>query len=337
MPKIVYVDDDLPGISRRRAGRGWVYCDADGKRITDRSEIDRLNALAVPPAYRDVWLCPSPQGHIQATGYDEKDRKQYRYHEEFRARREAAKYDGCVDFGRKLPLLRARVLADMGDGSPTKDAVLAAVVRLLDLGKLRIGNRDYAQTNKSFGATTLCDRHAEFPRGKLRLDFRAKSGKDRHIVIEDADLARMVRRCRDIPGQQLFQYLDEEGGRHPIGSADVNDYIRETMGGDFTAKHFRTWGVSALAFEQLADAGGKPLALNALLDPVAEMLGNTPAISRKSYVHPALIELCKDGAPDYFGGLQLPRKTKYLSRHERGLIAFLDELAEPAETAKKAA
>ncbi|MEQ9663764.1 MAG: DNA topoisomerase IB [Parasphingopyxis sp.] len=336
MTKIAYVDDDLPGITRRRYGKGWGYTDPDGERIEDQDEIGRLNALAVPPAWSDVWICPSPDGHIQATGYDEKGRKQYRYHEEFRAQREAAKYEMCAEFGRKLPLIRARVQSDMAEGSLQRDSVLAAVVRLLDLGKVRIGNSIYAKSNKSFGATTLRDRHAHFAHGKLRLEYRAKSGKERNITINDGTLARMVRRCRDVPGQQLFQYLDSDGQRHGVSSCDVNDYIHETMGGDFSAKHFRTWGASALAFELLHDAGEEPMTLKALLDPIAESLGNTPAISRKSYVHPALIELAKDGAPEHFGGLNLPRKTKYLSRYERGLIEFLDTLEAPAAPAKAA-
>lgn len=337
MPKLVFVDDSLPGISRRRFGKGWGYYDPEGERITDEEEIDRLNALAVPPAYKDVWLCPSPNGHIQATGYDEKGRKQYRYHEDFRARREAEKYERCLDFGRKLPLVRARVEDDLDDHDPDRDGVLAAVVRLLDLGKVRIGNTAYAKENRSYGATTLRKSHAEAPRSRIRLEYRAKSGKQRSLVINDGSLARMVRRCQDLPGQHLFQYLDADGKRHQVSSCDVNDYIREAMGGDFTAKHFRTWGASAQAFEILAEAGDKDITLADMLDPVSEALGNTPAISRQSYIHPALVDLCKEGAPEYFGGLHLPRKTKYLSRHERGLIEFLETLPEKAAPRKKAA
>lgn len=337
MAKLFYVDEELPGISRRRAGKGWAYFDCDGNRITDRDEIDRLNALAVPPAYKKVWLCPHPHGHIQATGYDDKGRKQYRYHEEFRAQREAEKYEGLAEFGRKLPDIRSRVEQDLATGELDKTAVVAAVVRLLDLGKVRIGSRAYARENKSYGATTLHRNHATLGHSRVRLQYRAKSGKQRELTINDGSLARLVRRCQDLPGQHLFQYLDAKGERHPVGSGDVNDYIHETMGAEFSAKHFRTWGASALAFEVLARAGDKDITLDYLLDPVAQALGNTPAISRKSYVHPALIDVCKEGAPGYFGGLQLPRKTKYLSRYERGLIAFLEELAESVAPAKKAA
>ncbi|MBC7987549.1 MAG: DNA topoisomerase IB [Sphingomonadaceae bacterium] len=337
MPRLAYVDDSLPGISRRKRGRYWQYFDAKGERIADREEIDRLNRLAVPPAYSDVWLCPSPHGHIQATGYDDRGRKQYRYHADFRAAQDAAKYERCVDFGRALPLIRARVECDLASRAPTREAVLAAIVRLLDAGHVRIGNREYAEANKSFGATTLRDRHARFAGSRLMLEYKAKSGKMRRLTINDRSLARMVKRCQDLPGQQLFQYLDADGVRRAVGSAEVNDYIREAMGGDFTAKHFRTWGASVIAFIALADAGDAPLSLAALLEPVAEALGNTPAIARKSYVHPALLELCKAGARAQFGGLTLPRATKYLSRHERGLIAFLDQLAERAGASARAA
>ena len=327
MSNLVYVDDDLPGITRRGHGTGWSYTDPDGEKIADRAEIDRLNALGVPPAWRDVWLCPSPNGHIQATGYDDKGRKQYRYHEDFRAEREAEKYEQCVDFGRKLPLIRARVAADMEEKALDRDTVLASVVRLLDLGKVRIGNRRYMKNNKSFGATTLRERHVEVGRKTIRLEFRAKSGKQRRVTIDDRSLAKVVRKSQDLPGQALFQYLDSDGERHAVGSSDVNAYIRDAMGEDFTAKHFRTWGASARAFESLAEAGSESITLAEMLEPVAAMLGNTPAITRNSYVHPRLIELCKSGAPDYFSERRLPRKTKYLSRYERGLIELLDNPA----------
>jgi DNA topoisomerase-1 len=331
---LVFVDDDLPGITRQRAGRGWCYRDAQGNRITDRDEIDRLNRIALPPAYRDAWFCPSPNGHIQATGYDDKGRKQYRYHLDFRAQREAAKYDRCAGFGRALPLLRARVAADLDAGGLGRSNAVAAVVRLLDLGRVRIGNESYARTNKSFGATTLRKRHAALNGRSMKLEYRAKSGKMKVLRITDRSLVRFVKKVQDLPGQHLFRYLDDDGAAHPVTSTDVNAYIREAMGDDFTAKHFRTWAASAMAFELLAGARGR-ISLKDMLDPVADALGNTPAISRKSYVHPALIEIAKSGGA-WDEGLQLPRATKYLSRAERGLIAFLDEIAEPQDIAKAA-
>lgn len=326
-PQIVHANDSIPGISRRALKRGWAYFDADGNRITDRDEIDRLNAIAMPPAYRDCWFCPSPFGHIQATGYDDRGRKQYRYHPDFRAAREAEKYAGCPAFGRALPKLRARIEADLSKRGLRKDKTLAAVVRLLDLAKVRVGNEQYATANKSFGATTLRRRHVDLSGKALRLRFRAKSGKEHELTITDRRLLRFVRAVQDLPGQHLFQYLDEEGMARPITSNDVNFYIAQAMGGDFTAKHFRTWGASTIAFEALATG---PVSLKQMIAPVAEALGNTPAISRKSYIHPALIELCRNGQDEWRAGLRLPRSTRYLSRYERGLIAFLEETSAPA-------
>ena len=320
--RIVHANDSLPGISRRALKRGWAYYLPDGTRITDREEIDRLNAVGMPPAYRDCWFCLKSNGHIQATGYDDRGRKQYRYHPEFRAAREAEKYGGCAAFGRALPKLRARIEADLSIRGLRKERTLAAVVRLLDLAKVRVGNEQYAAANKSFGATTLRRRHLDLKGQRMRLRYRAKSGREHDITISDRRLLRFVRSMQDLPGQHLFQYLDEDGIARPISSGDVNAYIADAMGGDFTAKHFRTWGASTVAFETLASGS---VSLNQMIAPVAEALGNTPAISRKSYVHPALIELCKSGQDEWREGLRLPRSTRYLTRYERGLIAFLDE------------
>ncbi len=322
---VCYVDPDLPGISRKGVRNGWGYWDAKGKRITDREEIDRLNRVALPPAYKDAWFCPSAQGHIQAIGYDDRGRRQYRYHPDFREKQEAAKYDRCADFGRALPLLRARVERDLTGAATGRDTVIAAVIRLLDAGHLRIGNEAYAQANKSFGATTLRNRHARVTGKRLDLQYRAKSGIMRRLSITDRSLSRIVRRVQDLPGQQLFQYRSDDGSICGVGSGEVNEYIRETMGGDFTAKHFRTWGASAIALDAIVEAvrEGRKLGLKAMLEPVAEALGNTPAIARKSYVHPLLIDLTSvDGAVD---PKRMPRATQYLSGVERALIALLDD------------
>ena len=321
-----YVDDQSPGISRRRHGRYWQYFDAAGKRITDRDEIDRLNAVGLPPAYRDAWFSPSANGHIQAIGYDEKGRKQYRYHPDFREKQDAAKYERCLDFGRALPKLRKRVAADLRKRKLSRDTVIAAIVRLLDTGCIRVGNEAYARDNKSFGATTLRGRHATVRGRTVKMRFKGKSGIERELRISDATLSRIVRQCQDLPGQHLFQYVNGDGEPQPVSSTDVNDYIREATGEDFTAKHFRTWSASALAFEQICAAGEEGIGLGAMLEPVAEALGNTPAISRKSYVHPALIEAVKEGSGGKLG-LQCPRPTKYLSSAERGLVAFLARAA----------
>ncbi|WP_340264764.1 DNA topoisomerase IB [Sphingobium mellinum] len=319
---VVHGNDSLPGISRRALKRGWAYFLPDGMRITDREEIERLNAIGMPPAYRDCWFCLSCNGHIQATGYDDRGRKQYRYHPEFRAAREAEKYGGCVAFGRALPKLRARIETDLSRRGLRKERTIAAVVRLLDLAKVRVGNEHYASANKSFGATTLRRRHVDIKGQKLRLRFRGKSGKEHEQTISDRRLLRFVRAMQDLPGQHLFQYLDEDGVARPISSSDVNAYISRATGGDFTAKHFRTWGASAIAFETLANGS---VSIAQMVAPVAEALGNTPAISRKSYIHPALVDLCKSGQDEWRKGLRLPRSTRYLSRYERGLIAFLEQ------------
>ena len=323
---IVYVDPELPGITRQKVRNGWGYFDSQGARITDRDEIDRLNKIALPPAYTDAWFCPSPEGHIQAIGYDAKGRKQYRYHTDFRAQQEAAKYDRCADFGRALPLLRAQVERDLA-GRPTEhDTVVAAIVRLLDLGHIRVGNEAYAQANKSFGATTLRTRHAKVKGSTLSLQYRAKSGVMRRLTISDKSLLRVVRRVQDLPGQNLFQYLDHDGVARPIGSADVNAYIKVAMGDDFTAKNFRTWSASAIALEHVVEAcrSGTKVKLSDLLEPVAEALGNTPTIARKSYVHPLVLALKDSG----FDAKCLPRRTRWLSPVERALIALLDEAAD---------
>lgn len=315
-----YVDDSLPGIHRRRHGRYWQYFDAKGERITDRDEIDRLNAIGMPPAYERCWFCPDPDGHIQAIGYDARGRRQYRYHPDFRARRDAGKYARLAEFGRQLPKLRKRVAADIQGKATEFEAVVAAVIRLIDEAHIRVGNEDYARTNKSFGATTLRNRHARLGRGTLKINYPGKHGIKRTVTIGDRHLARIARKAQELPGQHLFEYVDDKGDIRPVGSTDVNAYIRDTMGPDFSAKDFRTWAASVIAFEALAKEEAK--GINGMIAPVAEALGNTVAIARKSYVHPALIDLAKDAKRS---GLQLPRGSKYLSGAERGLIAFLDK------------
>jgi len=336
--RLRHSSDTIPGITRKKAGHGWAYFRPSGERITDRDEIDRLNAIALPPAYTNAWYCPFPNGHIQATGMDARGRKQYRYHPDFRAQQEADKYERCAAFGRVLPKLRARVEADLAGRTLARDTVVAAVVRLLDLGHIRVGNEAYAKTNKSFGATTLRNRHVRVKGPKLRLEYVGKSGKKQRLTIEDRRLARIVRRTQDLPGQHLFEYLDAEGRPVPVTSEDVNDYIREATGTDFTAKHFRTWGASLLAFEHILETAkhGK-ITLKPMLEAVAAALGNTPAISRKSYIHPALIELCRGENAGELCTLKLPRSTQYMTGRERALIGFLDEIAAAQQSQAKAA
>jgi DNA topoisomerase-1 len=318
-----YVDDRGPGITRKKASHGWAYFAPDGKRITDRDEIDRLNKIALPPAYTDAWYCPSDCGHLLATGIDARGRKQYRYNSEFRIGQEAEKFDGCAKFGRCLPKVRKRVAKDLASRKLSRERAIASVVRLLDLGAIRVGNASYAKENKSFGATTLLRRHAKIAGGKLKLRFKAKSGVLREATISDRTLATVVRKMQDLPGQHLFQWLDDEGEAHPVGSADVNAYLRETMRGDFTAKNFRTWHASVLALKLLAEAE-RPLTIKELTTEVAEHLGNTPAMARKSYIHPAVIALV-DRQVKWRARLKLPREAKWLDRYERALIKVLEK------------
>ena len=321
-PKLVHVDDGLPGITRKKAGRRWAYFDTDGERITDREEIDRLNKIALPPAYTDAWFCPDPNGHILATGFDDKGRKQYRYHPDYRTHQEAEKFDRTAEFGRLLPKLRKRVEKDLAGTALSRERAIASVVRLLDLGVVRVGNESYAKSNKSFGATTLRMRHVTVSGKTVKLRFKAKSGKLAEVAVTDRRLAHFVRKMDDLPGQNLFQYLGDDGEVHAVGSAEVNDYLGETMGEHFTAKNFRTWHASAIAFGLLAHAK-RPLTLKALMEEVSDKLGNTPAIARKSYVHPAVVALV-DRQQKWRASLKLPRKTKWLNREERGLLELLE-------------
>ena len=320
--RLIYCDDSLPGLTRRKAGRGWAYFDAKGRRIADRDEIDRLNRIALPPAYRDAWFCPAENGHLLATGIDARGRKQYRYHPDFRAAKEGEKFDRTAEFGRLLPLVRKRVEDDLKSPRLTRDRALASVVRLLDTGGIRVGNEAYAKENKSFGATTLRMRHAEVEGNVLKLRFKAKSGKLCEMRVTDRGLARFVKRMQDLPGQNLFQYLDDDGEAQPVGSEEVNAYLREAMGEDFTAKHFRTFHASAIALQALAEGEGG-LTVKALAEEVADRLGNTPAIARKSYIHPAVLGLL-DSQLKWRAGLKLPRETRWLSRYERALIDLLE-------------
>ena len=326
---------NIPGITRQKQKLGWAYYAPDGKRITDREEIDRLNSVALPPAYTDAWYCPYPDGHLQATGIDARGRKQYRYHDDFRARRDKSKFSTMVEFGAALPKLRKRVEADLKRRKLSRDTVLAAVVRLLDTQHIRIGNEQYAQTNKSFGATTLRHRHLVRQGSKLRMKFTGKHGIVHEVAITDANLKRIVAKCQDLPGQNLFQYLGDDGDPHAITSADVNSYIRDASGGEYTAKSFRTWGASVIAFEQMLDKEeGARLSVKAMVEPVAEALGNTVAMSRKAYVHPRLIEAVQADPRDALAGIKIPRGRRWLSSAEVGLITYLKSKPKRKQPAK---
>jgi DNA topoisomerase I len=316
--------DAEPGITRKRMGRHWAYFDTEGKRITDRDEIDRLNAIGLPPAYENAWFCADPDGHLQATGIDARGRKQYRYHADFRAKRESAKYEGLLEFGKALPRLRRRVEQDLKRRNLTREAVLAAVVRLLDRRHIRVGNEEYAKENNSYGATTLRNRHLRRKGHDLMMRFAGKHGIVHEVKVTDTNLKRIVRRCHELPGQMLFQYVNGDGDPKPVTSGDVNDYIKQATGGDFTAKHFRTWSASVIALEQLLKKKEDArITVKTVVEPVAEALGNTPAISRKSYVHPALLQAVKENPRDPLDGIDRPSGCRRLSSAEVALLEFL--------------
>jgi DNA topoisomerase-1 len=314
-----FTDVRAPGIRRRAAGKGWCFLDPEGRPIRCAETRARLLAVALPPAYRDAWYNPDPNGHIQAIARDARGRTQYRYHPDFRAAQEAGKFGSLAAFGAALPAIRQAVTRGLAGPALTRDHVIAAVVRLLDLGQLRVGNEQYARENKSFGATTLRRRHARVEGSRVRLRFRAKGGVDRLLVLNDRHLARAVRRCQDLPGQHLFAWEDAAGDIHPVRSQDVNAWLQTEGGAGITAKQFRTWWASVLA---LAAIEANPaLGLKGMLGIVADQLGNTPAITRKSYVHPQVIAIAKGERPPP----GRPRGPLALQPEERRLMALLLE------------
>lgn len=296
-----YVTDESPGITRRRVGQGVRYCGPDGKTVNDRETRARIKRLAIPPAWTEVWICPSPNGHIQATGRDVRGRKQYRYHAEWSAVRDGAKFERVIAFGQALPRIRRQVAKDLARRGLDRRKVLAAMVRLLETTLVRIGNEEYAKQNRSFGLSTMRDRHVRIGRGTLHFEFRGKSGKQHDIDLHDPRLAEIVRRTQELPGQDLFQYLDEDGEPQKIGSADVNEYLREIGGEEFSAKDFRTWAgtvLAAVALRELERFETKAQAKKNLVqavESVAQRLGNTPAVCRKCYIHPVVMESYLDG------------------------------------------
>ena len=329
--------DTEPGITRKRIKNAWGYFDSEGKRITDRDEIDRLNAVGLPPAYTDAWFCADPEGHMQATGVDARGRKQYRYHPDFRAKRENAKYEGLLEFGKALPRLRRRVEQDLKKRKLDRDTVLAAILRLLDTEHIRVGNEQYAKENKSFGATTLRRKHLRRKGQALHMRFTGKHGIIHEVKITDSNLKRICKRCQELPGQMLFQYMNGDGEPKPITSGDVNAYIREATGAEFTAKHFRTWSASVIAFEQmLKKREDARITVKTVVEPVAEALGNTPAISRKSYVHPRLLDAIKADPRDPLDGFERPAGRKRLSSAEVGLLEYLAKGRRRGSQRKKA-
>jgi DNA topoisomerase-1 len=324
-----YVTADRPGLRREMGALGFRYTRADGRPVRNRADLKRIRGLAIPPAWKDVWICPDPKGHLQATGRDARGRKQYRYHAQWRAHRDGGKFDRLEEFAAVLPQLRARVAADLGKPGLPREKVLAAVVQLLEKSLIRVGNDEYAKANRSFGLTTLRDQHVDVKGSTLRFEFRGKSGKRHAVDINDRRLARIVKQCRDLPGQELFQYLDEDGRRKDVNSADVNAYLRDITGADFTAKDFRTWSGTVLAATALREIAARPRAGAAFRRPtsiaaakknmvraveaVAGVLGNTPAVCRKSYIHPAILECYMDGSMDEKLARSLPTSARKIA------------------------
>ena len=331
-----YVDDSQPGITRRLLRGRFAYFTPDGKRLRDDEQIARINALAIPPAYTDVWICPDPRGHIQATGRDARGRKQYRYHARWREVRDATKYERMLAFGAALPAIRARIERDLALPGMPRDKVLATVIKLMDETAIRVGNTQYARDNGSYGLTTLRNRHAQVRGDRIRLRFRGKSGVQHDVTVQHPRVARIVRRCIDLPGQDLFQYEDDEGELHAIGSADVNAYLQDTVAADFTAKDFRTWTGSAHALEQLAQLRWESATeakrhVVAAIAQVSHRLGNTPAVCRRCYVHPRILDAYLAG--ELFA-LPAPRRCQGLRPEEGALMMFLERLAQQSEAAR---
>jgi DNA topoisomerase-1 len=326
---LVWCDDQIPGIRRRRAGKGFTYVNCDGKRVTDGATIARVKALAIPPAWTDVWICADPAGHLQATGRDAKGRKQYRYHAQYRAHRDTVKFERLYAFGSALPAIRRHVARDIARSGMPKEKVVATVVRLLEMTLVRVGNEEYARDNGSYGLTTLRDQHAKFPPGALRLVFKAKHGVAADVTIHDARLRRIVKRSQDLPGEVLFQFVDDEGEVRPISSTDVNQYLRDVTGLAITAKDFRTWMGTLLAtaaFAELPPPRNATPARKAVLrvcEAVGEHLGNTPAVCRASYVHPKIVDWYRDGTLAQRWAATPARGSTRLVEEERKLLALL--------------
>ncbi len=342
---LVYVHHDKPGITRQRKGKAFHYVDVHAKRITDPATIDRINKLAIPPGYKDVWICPNPRGHIQAVGTDDRGRTQYRYHPKWREVRDEAKYGRMLAFGRALPKLRARINRDLKlDGLP-REKVIATVVKLLETTLIRVGNEEYAKSNKSYGLTTIRNDHVDVHGKHIHFEFRGKSGVDHAIDLDDERLAAVIQQCHDLPEQELFEYVDAaDGSRHHVGSHDVNAYLHEVTGQHFTAKDFRTWAGTTLAamalheFEAFdTEAQAKKNVLRAI-EAVAKKLGNTRSVCRKCYVHPAVVDLYMEGtlvtSLKERLAVKMRRSLHSLKPEEAAVMALLQErLAREAEKA----
>jgi len=333
-----YVSDDIPGFRREKRGDSFVYVDTAGKRIVDEETIARIKSLAIPPAYTDVWICPFDNGHIQATGRDARGRKQYRYHKRWREVRDETKYGKMIAFAEHLPKIRQRVESDLGLPGLPREKVLATIVQLLESTAIRVGNDEYAKENNSFGLTTLRNKHASVEGSKVRFSFRGKSGVRHAIDLRDRRLAKIVRACQDLPGQQLFEYVDDDGTPHAVDSSDVNDYIHSISAEEFSAKDFRTWvGTVTCAMllmeEHEADtATARKAYVTGVIKDVAKRLGNTPAVCRKCYVHPDVVQAYMDEGR--FDLQSKVRHTKGLLPEELFVLALLRKRATETDSAR---
>jgi DNA topoisomerase-1 len=327
-----YVSDQSPGIRRKRAGKAFTYTAGDGHAMRDEETIRRIKRLAIPPAWTDVWICPDPRGHLQATGRDARGRKQYRYHPRWREVRDAVKYDRMLAFAEALPKIRQRTDQDLERPGLPREKVLATIVRLLEETRIRIGNDEYRKENGSYGLTTLRNRHVNVIGAEVRFSFRGKSGKQHNIEFQDRRMARIIKRFLEIPGQELFKYVDDNGEGRAVDSADVNEYLREITGEDFTAKDFRTWAGTILAARFLRETSGATNSRAAkkqlvrAIARVADELGNTPAVAKKGYIHPAVIATYLSGGLRPIRGKDDPDPYK-LSAEERSLLALLGKAA----------
>ena len=327
------MSDAVPGIARLRSGRGFRYrLQADGRPVREADALARIRALAIPPAWTSVWICPAANGHIQAVGRDARGRKQYRYHARWRAIRDEAKYARLRDFGRILPRMRQQVRRDLAAPGLPRRKVLATVVRLLESTLIRVGNEEYARQNHSYGLTTLRARHVRVRGARLRFEFRGKGGKRHQVAVSDRRMARVVQRCQELPGHDLFQYLDDQGARQSIGSTDVNGYLREIAGQEFTAKDFRTWAGTVLAAAMLrgaprADAAQDRKTITEMVAALAGQLRNTPAICRKCYIHPAVLTALEQGALGPVVKVVRPGRRDGLAAEERAVLRLLERRA----------
>ena len=334
-----HADDTRPGFTRRKLRGVFVYFDLDGKRIDDETQIARINALAIPPAYIDVWICPDPRGHIQATGRDARGRKQYRYHPQWRETRDADKFGRMAAFGHALPKIRARVARDLAREGMPREKVIAAVVHLLDTTLIRIGSVEYARDNQSYGLTTLRKKHVKIRAGEVRFRFAGKSGIEHDVTVDNARVKRIVRRCAELPGHDLFQYIDEDGARHTIGSADINEYLRDISSADFSAKDYRTWAGSVYAMAVLRQLVCESAAdthrhVVATVKEVATLLRNTPAVCKRCYIHPEVIAAFEAGELQRL----LPQRAKrHMKVDEAVFAALLVQVEKRARLASRSA